>query len=99
MVARLQKLYGQAYDRAGAMAGSRRGVAARILDKYPKAAYTHCLSHVRNLCIVRSTNISDISNVMEKAGKVAQFFNSPKRHIALDKFINELHQSDTESSK
>lgn len=37
---------------------------------------------------------------MEKAGKVARFFNnSPKRQVALDKFIDELHQSDTESSK
>ena len=33
--------YGQGYDGAGAMAGKRKGVAARIMNKYPKALYTH----------------------------------------------------------
>ncbi len=46
----VQKLCGQAYDGAGAMAGKNR-VAARII---PKALYTHCSSHVLNLCVAQS---------------------------------------------
>ena len=56
----MQKLCGQAYDGAGAMAGKTRGVAARIMASYPKAVYTHCSSHVLNLCVVRSANIPDV---------------------------------------
>ena len=39
----------QGYDGVGSMAGKRRGVAARIMDKYPKALYTHCALHVHAL--------------------------------------------------
>ena len=46
----LQKLCGQAYNRAGAMAGKTRGVAAHIMVSYPKAVYTHCLSCFETLC-------------------------------------------------
>lgn len=76
----LENLCGQAYDGAGAMAGRVRGVAARIMADYPKAVYTHCSSHVLNLCIVSSAKEADIRNMMDVAGCVARFFNnSPKR--------------------
>ena len=57
----MQKLCGQAYDGAGAMAGKTRVVAAHIMASYPKATcmYTHCLSHVLNLCVVWSATIAD----------------------------------------
>lgn len=42
----LQKLCGQAYDGAGAMCGNSRGVAARIMEQYPRALYTHCSSRL-----------------------------------------------------
>jgi hypothetical protein len=36
-------LRGQGYDGAGAMSGSTKGAAARIITtQYPKALYTHC---------------------------------------------------------
>ncbi len=52
----MTKLCGQAYDGAGAMAGKNRGVAATIMSAYPKAVYTHCSSHVLNLCIACAVN-------------------------------------------
>ena len=86
----MQKLCGQAYNGAGAMAGARRGVAARILDKYPKAGFVHCASHVLNLCVLKSASIAEVRNVMNVVTSVAIFFNhSPKRQVALDKFITE----------
>jgi len=96
----MQKLCGQAYDGAGAMAGARRGVAARILDKYPKAGFVHCASHVLNLCVLKSASIAEVRNVMDVVTSVANFFNhSPKRQVTLDKFITEFHHRDAESSK
>ena len=46
----LKFLQGQAYDRAGTMAGCSKGVATRIQDKFPKVLYTHCAAHRLNLC-------------------------------------------------
>ena len=44
------QLCGQTYDGAGAMARKSKGAAARITERFPKALYTHCFSHVLNLC-------------------------------------------------
>ena len=96
----LKKLCGQAYDGTGAMSGKSWGVAARIMEQYPRALYTHCSSHGLNLCIVKSTSISDVRNMMDIADKVARFFNySPKRLLALEWHINQLHQEQAEVSK
>ena len=96
----MQMFCGQGYDGAGVMAGKQKGVAARIMNKYPKALYTHCASHVLNLCIVEATNIADVRNMMNIASCVARFFNnSPKRQLAFDKFIDEQHQVAAHSSK
>ena len=81
----IQMFCGQGYDGAGAMAGKRKGVVARIMTKYPKALYTHCASHVLNLCIVEATNIVYVRNMMDVASCVARFFNnSPKRQLLLE---------------
>ena len=94
----MQKLCGQAYDSAGAIAGARRGVAAR--NKYLKAGFVHCASHVLNLCVLKSASIAEVRNVMDVVTSVANFFNhSPKRQVTLDKFITEFHHRDAESSK
>ena len=90
----MQMFCGQGYDGAGAMAGKQK------YDKYPKALYTYCASHVLNLCIVEATNIADVRNMMNIASCVARFFNnSPKRQLAVDKFIDEQHQVAAHSSK
>jgi len=88
----------QGYDGAGSMAGKRKGVAARIMKKYPKAFYIHCASHILNLCIVEATSIIDVRNMMNVTSCVAWFSNnSPKRQLPFDKFIDEQHET-TESS-
>ena len=89
----MENVCGQAYDGAGAMAGRIRGVAAQIMTTYPKAVYTHCSSHVLNLCVVQSTNIPDVRNMMDIVSNIARFFNySPKRQLALEKHITELYK-------
>ena len=76
----LNFLRGQAYDGAGAMAGKSKGAAACITAKHPKVLYTHCASHRLNLCVVKCCSIREISNMMQSADKVSQFFsNSLKR--------------------
>ena len=47
----LCKLRGQCYDGAAAMRGIRSGVTKRILDKEPRAVYTHCYGHSINLAM------------------------------------------------
>ena len=48
-----QNLCGQAYDGAGSMAGTTKGVAARISQQYPKAWYVHCKGVAVNKGLVR----------------------------------------------
>ena len=81
-------LRGQTYDGAGAMAGKRRGAAARITDQYPKALYTHCAAHALNLCVVECCSIPEIRNTMDIADSICRFFgNSPKRQLCLERWI------------
>ena len=81
-------LIGQTYDGAGAMAGRKKGAAARITQLYPKALYTHCNAHVLNLCVVKCCRIREMQNAMDTADRICRFFaNSPKRQLALEKSI------------
>ena len=81
---------GQTYDGAGAMAGKRKGAAARILEAFPKAIYTHCAAHALNLCVVKCCSVAEIRNMMNTAESICRFFsNSPKRQLALEKCIDE----------
>lgn len=47
----LSNCVGQAYDGASNMSGRLTGVAARIINEYPKILYVHCLAHCLNLCL------------------------------------------------
>ncbi|KAL4125945.1 hypothetical protein QTP88_010182 [Uroleucon formosanum] len=44
------------------MRGRFRGVQAIIKNMYPKALYTHCVSHSLNLCLSDATKSQDIRN-------------------------------------
>ena len=67
---------------------------------YPKAIYTHCSSHVLNLCIVKSINLREVSNMMDVASSISRFFsNSPKRQLLLDKYVEQIHSANSEISK
>ena len=77
------------------MAGKSKGAAACITAKHPKALYTHCASHRLNLCDAKSCTIREISNMMQSADKVSRFFsNSPKRQLALEKWIDNLFSNE-----
>ena len=48
----LNNLQGLAYEGAGAMAGSTKGAAVRILQQlYPEVLFMHCTAHKLNLCL------------------------------------------------
>ena len=73
------------------MAGKSKGVAFRILSKYPKALYVHCAAHRLNLCVMKCCSIREVSNMMQTADKISRFFsNSPKRQLALEKWIDNV---------
>ena len=56
----LHNLRGQGYDGAGNMAGHTKGVAAHILEQYPKACYVHCGTHALNLCVVAACGVQAV---------------------------------------
>ena len=81
-------LRGQCYDGAGNMSGVRNGLAARVTQDFPKAVYTLCSSHKLNLCVVKSCDITEVRNMIDKATEVAIFFNySPQRQRAFEEQI------------
>ncbi|XP_050059854.1 52 kDa repressor of the inhibitor of the protein kinase-like [Aphis gossypii] len=87
----LNKLRGQGYDGAAAMRGSFRGVQAIIKEKYPKALYTHCVSHSLNLCLSDAAKIQDIRNNFGVISDCCSFFNcSAKRTTILKNKILEI---------
>ena len=61
---------------------------ASLHARYPKALYTHCASHRLNLCVCK---IQEVSSMMQTADNVCRFFsNSPKRQLALEKWISQI---------
>lgn len=87
----LNKLRGQGYDGAATMRGQFRGVQALIKEKYPKALYTHCVSHSLNLCLSDATKIQGIRNAFGVISEICAFFHkSAKRTTILENRIKEL---------
>ena len=70
----LTKLRGQAYDRAGNVAGTVKGAAAIISRQYPLALYLHCASHCLNLAVVKSLQITSVRNMMGVIERVKSVF-------------------------
>ena len=60
----LTKLRGQAYDGAGNVAGTVRGMAGVITSQYALAVYRHCAAHCLNLAVVKSLQITSVWNMM-----------------------------------
>lgn len=87
----LSKLRGQGYDGASNMRGEFRGVQALVKEKFPKALYTHCVSHSLNLCVSDSTKIQGIRNAFGVISEVCNFFHrSAKQSTILADKIKEL---------
>ena len=56
-----------------------------------KAFYTHCTAHRLNLCVMRCCEIREVGNMMDTTDKISRFFNnSPKRQLALEKWIENV---------
>ena len=97
-------LRGQCYDGAGNMSGVRNGLTARVTQEFPKAVYTWCSSHKLNLCVVKSCDITEVRNMIDKATEVTVFFSdSPQRQRAFEEqieiYCKENEQDTVEDSK
>ena len=96
-------LRGQCYDGAGNMSGVRNGLAARVTQEFPKAVYTWCSSHKLNLCVVKSCDITEVRNMIDKATEVAIFFSySPQGHRSFEEQIEiycKANEQDTVEDK
>ena len=69
--------------------------------RFPKAVYTWCSSHKLNLCVVKSCDITEVRNMIDKATEVAIFFNySPQRQRTFEEqikiYCNENEQDTVE---
>lgn len=90
----LENVRGQGYDGASAMSGQFRGVQAVLKRKYPKALYTHCVSHCLNLCLSDSFKVQNVRNTMGLITETCSFFRaSAKRTAILEEKIKELSPS------
>ncbi|KAF0702443.1 52 kDa repressor of the inhibitor of the protein kinase-like, partial [Aphis craccivora] len=85
----LEKMRGQGYDGAATMSGAFNGVQAIVRKKYPKALYTHCISHSLNLCLSDASTAQDIRNAFGTVSECCAFFHySAKRtHILKEKVL------------
>ena len=68
------KMRGQGYDGAAVMSGHVSGVQTRIRAVHPHAQYVHCRPHLLNLCIVHSSQVRIIRNVMDTMEEVSASF-------------------------
>ena len=67
-------------DEAGALAGSKKGVAARISKLYPWIIFVHSFSHVLNLSVMRIITVPVVRDMFDNCRVISDFFNnSPKR--------------------
>lgn len=82
------------------MAGSKKGVAARITTKYPCIPYVHCFSHKLNLSVVKATQVAKVRDMFDHCRCIVQFFeNSPKRTEFLQEILDESTLLDSEKKK
>lgn len=84
------KLVAQTYDGVAVMSGHLNGLQSKVLDKYPKALFTHCYAHVINLVFQRSLECNKELKIFFKGlnSLPTFFFHSPKRLKALSEFMS-----------
>ena len=93
----LENIRVQGYDGPENMSGKVNGASTIILNKYPKATYVHCISHIINLSIVNACEMPLIQNMMGILLDICIFFKySAKRQGLLEENIT---QTCVESSK
>ena len=69
------------------MSGGRAGVQARIIEKQPKAIYTHCAGHSLNLAIISSCSIPPIRNCIDQIKAFTLCINSSDKRTGLLKAV------------
>ncbi|XP_029340930.1 zinc finger MYM-type protein 1-like [Acyrthosiphon pisum] len=79
----LDKLRGQGYDGAATMSGNFRGVQAIVKNSYPKALYTHCVSHSLNLCLSDAAKTQAIRNSFSIISDCCAFFHSSAKRTTI----------------
>lgn len=79
----LDKLRGQGYDGAATMSGNFRGVQAIVKKSYPKALYTHCVSHSLNLCLSDAAKTQAIRNSFSIISDCCGFFHSSAKRTTI----------------
>lgn len=80
----LKYLRGQGYDGAANMRSVFRGVQAIIMQKLPKAIYTHCFAHCLNLCLNDASKVQQVRNTLGIVQEISAFFRvSAKRSYIL----------------
>lgn len=88
----LRKMRGRGYDGAATMSDEFRGVQAIVREKYPKALYTHYISHSLNLCLSDAAKIQDIRNAFGVVSECCAFFHySAKRTYTLKEKVLEIN--------
>jgi hypothetical protein len=76
--------HGQCYDGASVMAGSIRGVSARIAAIEERAVFVHCLAHSLNLCLQESTRTLPLyRDMIEYVKDVVNLIRASPNHSAI----------------
>jgi len=70
---------GQGYDGAAAMSGAFNGVKAIILEEYPMAIYTHCVSHSLNLVLNDASKLQPVKNCIGVIREISTFMRASVR--------------------
>ena len=79
------------YDGASTMAGSKSGVAKKIMDLEPKALYTHCYGHALNLAVQDSIkHVKIMKDTLDTTHEIIKLIKrSPKREEIFKKIAYE----------
>ena len=75
----LNYMRGQGYDGAAAMSGAFNGVQAIILEEYPMAIYTHCVSHSLNLVLNDASKLQPVRNCIGVIREISTFMRASVR--------------------
>lgn len=76
----IQNCVGQGYNRAAVMSSAIVGASTVVLEKNPRALYTHCVAHSLNLAVVDSSNVQEVRNMISTVRQIINFINvSAKR--------------------
>ncbi|XKL63739.1 hypothetical protein PGB90_006103 [Kerria lacca] len=79
----------QGYDGAAAMSGKFKGVQAIIRQIAPSDLYVHCANHCLNLALCKSPELASIRNASGTIEAAYNFFNTPKRQLCLEQYVDE----------